>query len=274
MMEPHRESSQGAGSDASMQSDSQQLGEEALARRRNRTLRNLLVASLLVCVALIGVSSVLVTGTVGALRGSWGGLPGVGVQQNAQQNIGDVTGQNQPGPGPNGPCDCQGSQVTQVNNSISGVGKEILVNLTKQHLYAYQDGQVQFEFNIASGRPELPTPVGRWTVLFKKTNFVFTSPWPPGSPFYYYPTHINYALNFHDGGFYLHDAWWRCLYGPGANLPHQVSCTDEGDPAAGRPPEPVNGWEYGSHGCVGMTTTNAAKLYAWAPVGTTVLITR
>ncbi|HEY7093067.1 MAG TPA: L,D-transpeptidase [Ktedonobacterales bacterium] len=269
MMEPQRESSQGG--DASMQDNSQQLGNGALARRRNHTVRNLLVASLLVCVALIGVSSVLVTGTVGALRGSWGGLPGVGVQQN----IGDAGPLGAAAAAPKqASCDCQGSQVSQVSNSISGVGKEILVNLTKQHLYAYQDGQVQFDFLIASGRPELPTPVGRWTVLFKKTNFVFTSPWPPGSPFYYYPTHINYALNFHDGGFYLHDSWWRCLYGPGANLPHQVNCTDEGDPAAGRPPEPVKGWEYGSHGCVGMTTTLAAKLYNWAPIGTTVLITR
>jgi hypothetical protein len=55
-------------------------------------------------------------------------------------------------------------------------------------LYAYQDGQVQFDFDIASGRPELPTPVGHWHVIYKETNFTFYSPWPPGSPFYYYPT--------------------------------------------------------------------------------------
>jgi len=273
MMEPQRESSQGAsqGGDASMQSNSRQPGDEALARRRTRTLRNLLIVSLLVCVALIGVSSYLVTRAAGATRG------GVGALASAQQNIGDA-GALGAGAGAvatqQASCDCQSSQVTLVNNSITGVGREILVNLTKQHLYAYQDGQVAFDFDIASGRPELPTPIGRWTVQYKRANFVFTSPWPPGSPFYYYPTHINYALNFHDGGFYLHDAWWRCAYGPGANLPHQVNCTDEGDPADNRPPEHVQGWEYGSHGCVGMTTTNAAKLYAWAPVGTTVLITR
>jgi lipoprotein-anchoring transpeptidase ErfK/SrfK len=259
-MEPQQETGQSDGSDAtSIQSNHQQSGNETLAQRRNRTLRNILFTSLLVCVALIGVSSLLVTGTEGALHGSWGGLPGVGVQQNAQQNIGDVTGQNQAGPGPNGPCDCQGSQVSQVNNSISGVGKEILVNLTKQHLYAYQDGQVQFDFDIASGRPELPTPVGRWHVIYKATNFTFYSPWPPGSPFYYYPTHINYALNFHDGGYYLHDAWWRHSFGPGSNVYHQ---------------NPDGTWETGSHGCVGMAIANAAKLYTWAPVGTTVLITR
>jgi hypothetical protein len=35
---------------------------------------------------------------------------------------------------------------------------------------------------------------------------VFTSPWPPGSPYYYDPTRINHALEFASGGFYLHDA--------------------------------------------------------------------
>ena len=272
-MEPQRESSQG-GEGASAQSNHRPAGDGALAQRRTRTFRNLLIVSLVVCVALIGISSFLVTGTAGALRGAWNGLPGVGAPQNVQQNIGDLTGQNAPGPGPNGPCDCQSSQTSQVNNSISGVGKEILVNLTKQHLFAYQDGQVQFDFDIVSGRPALPTPEGRWSVQFKQSNFWFNSPWPPGSPFYYYPTHINYALNFHDGGFYLHDAWWRCTFGPGANVPHQVNCTDEGDPAGGRAPGPVKGTETGSHGCVGMTRSNAAKLYAWAPVGATVLITR
>jgi len=256
MMEPQRESSQGG--DAGTQSNSRQSGDETLARRRTRTLRNLLIASLLVCVALIGVSSVLVTGTAGALSGSWAGLPGVGAPRTAQQNIGNAT-QNQPGPDIIPSCDCQSSQVSLVNNSISGVGREILVNLTKQHLYAYQDGQVQFDFDISSGRPELPTPVGRWHVLYKATNITFYSPWPQGSEFYYYPTHINYALNFREGGFYLHDAWWRHSFGPGSNVYHQ---------------NPDGTWETGSHGCVGMTIDNAAKLYNWTPVGTTVLVTR
>jgi lipoprotein-anchoring transpeptidase ErfK/SrfK len=256
MIESHRESSQGAESDADgMQGNAQQPGDQQGARRR--TLRNLLVISLLVCVALIGVSSFLVTGTVGALRGSWNGLPGVGAPRNAQQNIGGAT-QNQPGPDIIPSCDCQSSQVSLVNTAITGQGHEIVVNLSKQHLYAYLNGQLQFDFDVATGRPELPTPVGRWSVLFKATDITFYSPWPVGSAFYYYPTHINYALNFHDGGFYLHDAWWRHSFGPGSNVYHQ---------------NPDGSWETGSHGCIGMTIANAAKLYAWAPVGSSVLVT-
>jgi len=267
MMEPNqesfqeasRESSQGAEGGAShlqgAQWSDQPPQDERLAKRRARTLRNLLLLSLIVCVALIGVSSTLVTGTAGALRGSWGGLPGIGAPGNAQQNISGVTDQHDAGP--NIACDCQSSQVTLKNTDITGVGHEIVVDLSKQHLFAYLDGKLQFDYDVATGRPELPTPVGRWTVQFKVTNTEFTSPWPVGSPYYYYPTHINYALNFHDGGFYLHDAWWRHSFGPGSNVYHQ---------------NPDGSWETGSHGCIGMTLSNAAKLYAWAPVGTSVLV--
>lgn len=257
MMEPHREPIQSADLGANIPGSEQQSGDESLVRRRTRTLRNLLVASLLVCVALIGVSSFLVTGTAGALRNSLGVWPGIDPQTHAQQNVSGVT-QHDAGPSIT-QCDCQSSQVSLVSNSISGVGREILVNLTQQHLYAYQDGQVVRDYEIASGRPELPTPVGRWSVMYKVTNITFTSPWPEGSPYYYYPTHINYALLFHDGGYYLHDAWWRHSFGPGSNVYHQ---------------NPDGSWETGSHGCVGMTIDNAKWLYDWAPVGATVLITR
>jgi lipoprotein-anchoring transpeptidase ErfK/SrfK len=168
-------------------------------------------------------------------------------------------------------CDCQSTQVSSAALQLSGVGKEILVSISKQQLYTYQDGQLQFTFLVATGRPGLPTPVGKWHVMLKRADTTFYSPWPQGSNLYYYPTHIHYALLFHDGGFYLHDSWWRCLYGPGANQPHQVNCMDEGDPP-NRGPAPVTGWEYGSHGCVGMTIANTEKLFNWAPVGTTVLV--
>jgi lipoprotein-anchoring transpeptidase ErfK/SrfK len=256
-MESNQESNQGAeGGASSTQSNHQQPQDQRLAGRRSRTLRNLVLLSLIVCIALIGVSSLLVTGTAGALRGSWGGLPGIGAQRNTQQNIGNV-GPNQPGPDIIPSCDCQSAQVSLVNTNITGQGHEIVVNLAKQQLYAYLDGQLQFTYLVTTGRPELPTPIGRWSVLFKATDITFYSPWPVGSSFYYYPTHINYALNFHDGGFYLHDAWWRHSFGPGSNVYHQ---------------NPDGSWETGSHGCIGMTLSNAAKLYAWAPVGTSVLV--
>lgn len=136
-------------------------------------------------------------------------------------------------------------------------GKVILVSLANQWLYAYENGQLIFDNAVETGRPELPTPSGWFSVLSKQRNITFTSPWPPGSPYYYGPTFINYALLFKSGGFFLHDAWWHVVFGPGGNVPHRLS----------------NGsWETGSHGCVGMTIPDARRLYEWAPVGTPVII--
>lgn len=132
-------------------------------------------------------------------------------------------------------------------------GRVILVSRARQWLYAYENGALVFANGVETGRPELPTPAGRFSVLLKARNLTFTSPWPAGSPFHYNPTHINYALLFKQGGFYLHDAWWHATFGPGANTPHRV---------------PGGGWETGSHGCVGMALADAERLYAWARVGT------
>jgi lipoprotein-anchoring transpeptidase ErfK/SrfK len=136
-------------------------------------------------------------------------------------------------------------------------GKVILVSLSNQWLYAYADGSLAFDNAVETGRPELPTPSGRFSVLEKQRGVTFTSPWPPGSPNYYDPTYINYALLFKAGGFFLHDAWWHVKFGPGSNVPHQL---------------PDGSWETGSHGCVGMTIPDAERLYDWAPVGTPVII--
>jgi lipoprotein-anchoring transpeptidase ErfK/SrfK len=136
-------------------------------------------------------------------------------------------------------------------------GKVILVSLSGQWLYAYADGALAFDNAVETGRPELPTPTGTFSVLEKLRDVTFTSPWSPGSPYYYEPTHINYALLFRADGYFLHDAWWHVTFGPGSNVPHQL---------------PGGSWETGSHGCVGMPIPDAKRLYDWTPVGTPVII--
>jgi lipoprotein-anchoring transpeptidase ErfK/SrfK len=163
-------------------------------------------------------------------------------------------------------------------------GKVILVSLSRQQLYAYKDGALAFTFTVETGRPELPTPTDVFHVFKKECSDkrwvsntapttshnaqcvehqgdgyqeVFNSPWPQGSPYWYAPTHINYAMKFREDGYYLHDAWWHAWFGPGSNTPHQL---------------PDGHWETGSHGCVGMTIANAERLYAWVPIGTAVYI--
>jgi L,D-transpeptidase catalytic domain len=139
----------------------------------------------------------------------------------------------------------------------SAQGKEIVVNLSQQRLYAFQDGTQVYSAAVMTGRPALPTPTGTYHVFAKLSPTTFYSPWPPSSPYWYAPTHINYALEWGVGGYFLHDSWWHSVYGPGTNDWHY---------------DPVDGWQWGTHGCVAMPLNVAAWLYGWAPIGTTVQI--
>ena len=131
---------------------------------------------------------------------------------------------------------------------LSQPNKVIVVSIKDQRLTAYDGDQVFLTTVAATGRPELPTPVGRFHIQSKASPYKFVSPWPKGDP-YWYPTEwVSYAMLFADDGFFLHDAPWRTVWGPGANVTN------------------------GSHGCVNVPTAVMARLYSWAGVGTTVVI--
>ena len=136
-------------------------------------------------------------------------------------------------------------------------GQLILVSLAQQWLWAYQNGTLLFDTPVTTGMPQLPTPDGTYQVQWKETNVTFYSPWPPGSPYYYSPEHINYAMYFAYNGYFIHDAPWRPKFGPGTNYPHTDS---DGQVRTG------------SHGCVEVPTPAGAWLYNWAPDGTTIVI--
>lgn len=59
---------------------------------------------------------------------------------------------------------------------------------------------------VTTGMPHLATPDGMFSIRYKVTNQMFISPWPPGSPYYYPPEHVNYAMYFADVGYFIHDA--------------------------------------------------------------------
>jgi lipoprotein-anchoring transpeptidase ErfK/SrfK len=101
---------------------------------------------------------------------------------------------------------------------------------------------------VATGRPELPTPRGTFSIKAKHTPYTFISPWPKGDPFWYPTVTVSWAILSADGGYFLHDSPHRTLYGPGANL--------------------ING----THGCVNVPVAAMGPLYRWATVGTTVVI--
>lgn len=135
-------------------------------------------------------------------------------------------------------------------------GKALVVSLREQTIRLYDNGQLVYWSYVTTGRPELPSPPGLHYAIYKVTHTEFTSAEPVGSPFWYAPTPINYAILYANYGFFVHDAWWRTEFGPGSNLPHW-------DPAA------FNG---GSHGCVNLPENNMVFVYNWTPVGTPILL--
>jgi lipoprotein-anchoring transpeptidase ErfK/SrfK len=94
---------------------------------------------------------------------------------------------------------------------------------------------------------------------FKESHIVFKSSEPKGSAFWYPDTPINYAAEYHSGGFFYHDATWRVYFGPGANLPHADYSSGEFS-------------DDGTHGCINMQLSQAQWLYNWLDVGTPTII--
>ena len=126
-------------------------------------------------------------------------------------------------------------------------GKVIVISLSCQQLTAYQDGTPVYNTVVTTGRPALPTPPGQYSVLYKRSPFQMVSDWPRSSPYWYPPSWVQYTLWFRSGGYAIHDAPWRSVYGPGTEA-------------------------NGSHGCVNTPLATMTPLYSWADVGTPVRI--
>ena len=114
-------------------------------------------------------------------------------------------------------------------------GKRIVVDLSKQEAYAYEDGELQFSGWISTGKPGHRTPTGRFRVLEKDIDHVSSKyPEPNGG------AEMHYMLRLTDYGVAMH-------LGYVPNYP-------------------------ASHGCIRMENGFAQKMYRWAHVGTPVLI--
>ena len=143
------------------------------------------------------------------------------------------------------------------SSALNGQGKIIVVSLSQQELDAYENGQLFVSTPVATGRPQLPTPTGIYHIFAKYSPYRFISPWPVGSPYYYPPSTANYAMEWAQGGYFIHDAPWRGYFGKGANNWHQ---------------DPLMGEDPGTHGCINVPTSTMSQLFSWATIGTTVEI--
>lgn len=137
-------------------------------------------------------------------------------------------------------------------------GQVVVVSFIEQACRVYQDGKLVNAFLITSGRFNDPSPAGLWHIIVRRWHTIFRSGVPIWSPDWYPDTPINYAMEYHTGGYYLHDSWWRAYYGPNTNFPHY---DPDGEEFAGS----------GSHGCINMSLGDAAWMYYNTGYGTPIL---
>ena len=130
--------------------------------------------------------------------------------------------------------------------------RAVVIRLGAQTLTAYLNGKPVLETPVTTGRPALPTPIGSYTIHFRASPYTFVSPWPPGSPYWYPPTPVTWAMYFFDNDF-LHD--------------------DPGEPANAYGPGSEYG-PYASHGCVHVPHSAMAFLYNWLPIRATVIVSQ
>ena len=112
-------------------------------------------------------------------------------------------------------------------------GKQIVVDLSDQTTYAYENGNLLGQFVVSTGLPGTPTVLGDYSIYIKLESQRMVGPDYdlPGVP---------WVMYFYQG-YGLHGTYWHNNFG------HPMS-----------------------HGCVNMRTGDAEWMYSWAPMGTPV----
>ncbi len=139
-------------------------------------------------------------------------------------------------------------------------GQIIIVSLAEQAMRLYQNGKLVHAFLVTTGRPERPSLPGLWSIQARLSPTIFKSSDPRGSPYWYPDTLIHYAMLYHAGGYFIHDAWWRYTYGQGTQFPHADASGDQA--FAGN----------GSHGCINLPEGQAAWLYRHTNLNTSIVV--
>ncbi len=114
-------------------------------------------------------------------------------------------------------------------------GRWIDVSLSRQRLTAYQGQTPVFTTLVSSGLPGTPTVVGTFAIRTKLFSQAMSGPG-------YYLPNVPYVMYFY-AGYAIHGTYWHNNFG------HPMS-----------------------HGCVNVSTPDAAWLFGWASIGTPVVV--
>lgn len=123
--------------------------------------------------------------------------------------------------------------------------KWLVVNTTTKRMYAYEQNRLVKSFLISAGAPATPTVTGEFKIYSKYASQDMRGANADGSR--YFQPNVQY-VNYFYADYAIHGNYWR--------------------------PTSYFGNVNSSHGCVGIVNTDAAWLYDWAPIGTTVIVHR
>jgi lipoprotein-anchoring transpeptidase ErfK/SrfK len=130
-----------------------------------------------------------------------------------------------------------------IASTIATSSKRIIVDRTKQVLYAYDDNGLYMKEKVSTGIELTPTPRGTFTIYRKTPSRYMQGPIPGVSTHYYDLPGVPWNLYFSKDGAVIHGAYWHQSFG--------------------------KKW---SNGCVNLPIASAEKLYKWADVGTKVIV--
>lgn len=112
-------------------------------------------------------------------------------------------------------------------------GKQIVVDLSDQRVYAFENGQLVFTALASTGLPATPTVLGDYKIYLRLESQTMSGPG-------YYLPGVQWVQYFYEG-YGLHGTYWHNNFG-----------------------QPM------SHGCVNLTNADAYWLFQWASIGTPV----
>jgi len=127
-------------------------------------------------------------------------------------------------------------------NGKPDVAQEIVVNLAKQRLYAFEHGWLKTTFLVSTGLARFPTPPGNYAVMSKVAKMDYRGYYGPGSPYNYNLKNVKWNTMFIHN-YFIHQAYWHDNFG------NQMS-----------------------HGCVNAREGDAKIIHDWADIGTPVIV--
>ena len=130
-----------------------------------------------------------------------------------------------------------------IDRVLSASTKRIIVDRSEQTLYAYEGDELFMEEPISTGIELTPTPRGVFTVFKKTPSRYMQGPIPGISEKFYDLPGVPWNLYFTHEGAVIHGTYWHENFGKPS-----------------------------SNGCVNLRPATAEKLYAWADVGTRVIV--